>query len=48
MLETKPLFLYSSNNVNSVGGVKKVDYRFEGSTFADEVREKAEASKENK
>ena len=37
---------YRTYNVNSVGGVKKVDYRFEGSDFAQQVRDEAENSKQ--
>ena len=32
---------YRTYSVSAVGGIKKVDYRFEGSSFADEVREDA-------
>ena len=36
---------YRTYSISAVGGVKKVDYRFEGSDFADEVRDKAQEKK---
>ena len=35
---------YRTYTLSGVGGIKKIDYRFEDSTFAQEVRTKAEES----
>ena len=39
---------YRTYDVKAIGGMKQVDYRFEGSSFADEAQDKAEDIRDTK